>query len=75
MNKIKIIKYPSRTKWAGILRDCKLNCEGNSGDRGASGGSDLQRSVAEILNDVALRGDKAVIDNALKFDKVKLVAA
>lgn len=80
MNTIKTIKYPAKTKWPGILRGCKSNCDGAIAGSGvscgsASGSSDLQRSVREILNDVALRGDKAVIDNALKFDKVKLVAA
>ena len=57
---MKIIKQPSRTKWDEILKRPSLDIE------------PLSASVGKILDDVKKRGDDALRELTLKYDKVIL---
>ena len=57
---MKIIKYPSREDWGGILKRPALNTE------------NLFDTVREIINTVRAEGDKAVLEFEATFDKVVL---
>lgn len=59
---MKKIIYPGREDWAEILRRPALNTD------------TLRDVVKEVLERVKTEGDKAVIDYAERFDKVKLAA-
>lgn len=57
---MKIIKYPNKDQWAELLA------------RPAFDNSSLTETVRGVLNDVRTRGDVAVKEYELKFDKVEL---
>ncbi len=57
---LKIYKYPDKAEWKELVR------------RPVKDVAELTGTVKEILNDVRCRGDEAVRDYELKFDKVKL---
>lgn len=57
---MKIIKYPNKGQWAELLA------------RPAFDNSSLTETVRGVLNDVRTRGDVAVKEYELKFDKVEL---
>ncbi len=57
---MEFIKYPHQKKWPLLLKRPAINS------------SDLERSVAAILNDVKINGDVALKKYSLLFDKVKL---
>ena len=57
---MKIIKYPVKKEWEGILARPLIDFES------------LTNVVGEILSDVKKRGDKAVREYTEKFDKVKI---
>lgn len=57
---MKIIKYPSREDWGGILKRPALNTE------------NLFDTVRAIINTVRAEGDKAVLEFEATFDKVVL---
>lgn len=57
---MKIIKYPNKDQWAKLLA------------RPAFDNSSLTETVRGVLNDVRTRGDVAVKEYELKFDKVEL---
>ncbi len=56
-----IIKNPGKELWSTLLERPAIDFES------------LMNSVSEILGDVKKRGDQALIDYTVKFDKVKLV--
>ena len=58
---MQIIKYPKRETWAQILARPSLDTKF------------LERTVANILNDVRQHGDEALKHCARQFDKVELV--
>ena len=57
---MKVIKYPSREDWASLLT------------RPTFDSTSLFDTVQKVLDDVRKRGDKAVKDYTLQFDKVNL---
>lgn len=57
---MKIIKYPNKDQWAELLA------------RPAFDNSSLTETVRGVLNDVRTRGDVAVKEYELKFDKIEL---
>ena len=57
---MQIIKYPGREEWASILK------------RPVFDTTTLFSTVQEILDDVRKRGDKALKEMTLHFDKVKI---
>lgn len=57
---MKLIKYPATSDWASILT------------RPAHDNTSLMETVKGVLNDVRNRGDEAVKEYELKFDKVEL---
>lgn len=57
---MKIIKYPNKDQWTELLA------------RPAFDNSSLTETVRGVLNDVRTRGDVAVKEYELKFDKVEL---
>ena len=59
---MKIIKYPSESEWQSLLA------------RPAMDTTSLFGTVEQVLDDIRTRGDEAVIDYELKFDKVELDA-
>ncbi len=59
---MEIIKYPAKSDWNKILT------------RPAFDNSTLVETVQSVLKDVRTRGDEAVKEYELKFDKVKLVS-
>ncbi|MBP5134864.1 MAG: histidinol dehydrogenase [Paludibacteraceae bacterium] len=59
---MQLIKYPKREDWATLLK------------RPSFDNSSLTETVSGILNDVRTRGDKAVKEYELKFDKVNLTS-
>ena len=59
---MQLIKYPNREDWATLLK------------RPSFDNSSLTETVSGILNDVRTRGDKAVKEYELKFDKVNLTS-
>ena len=54
------IKYPKREQWASIIERPHLDV------------SQLTATVKTVLDDVKTRGDEAVKDYELKFDKAQL---
>lgn len=56
---MQIIKYPNRTDWQNILT------------RPSFDDSTLNDIVQNILNDIKLRGDVAVVEYGAKFDKIQ----
>ncbi len=58
---MKIIRYPKRETWTGILRRPELNH------------NNLEDQVVQIINNVAQHGDDAVRSYTREFDKVDLV--
>lgn len=59
---MKVIKYPSKEKWAEILRRPALNTESLFG------------TVRGIIDRVRTEGDKAVIEYEATFDKAELTS-
>lgn len=59
---MKLIKYPQQSDWSSILA------------RPAFDNSQLLETVKAVLNDVRSRGDEAVKEYELQFDKVQLSA-
>lgn len=59
---MQIIKYPPKENWANILA------------RPVFDNTSLFDTVEKVLNDVRLRGDKAIKEYTEKFDKVQLAA-
>ena len=59
---MKVIKYPSKEKWAEILRRPALNTES------------LFDTVRGIIDRVRTEGDKAVIEYEATFDKAELTS-
>ena len=59
---MKVIKYPSKEKWAEILRHPALNTES------------LFDTVRGIIDRVRTEGDKAVIEYEATFDKAELTS-
>ena len=59
---MKVIKYPSKEKWADILRRPALNTES------------LFDTVRGIIDRVRTEGDKAVIEYEATFDKAELTS-
>jgi len=57
---MEIIKYPDKDKWKDVLMRPEI-------DHGQ-----LEKTVGNILNDISLNGDKAVLKYTSKFDKVDL---
>lgn len=57
---MRIIKYPERKDWKSLCKRAVLN-ENN-----------LQEVVKEILNDVKLNKDKALLKYAKKFDRIEI---
>ena len=57
---MRIIKYPSRDDWKGIIERPRLDV------------SQLNATVANVLQDIRLKGDEAVKFYEEKFDHVKL---
>jgi histidinol dehydrogenase len=57
---IKIIKYPARQDWAGILKRPEIGTE------------DLENRIIPILRDVKQSGDEALKNYTLKFDGVRI---
>ena len=55
-----LIKYPQASEWPNILARPSFN------------NSQLLETVRAVLNDVRVRGDQAVKEYELKFDKVEL---
>jgi histidinol dehydrogenase len=58
---MKIIRYPKRESWTGILRRPELNH------------NNLEDQVVQIINNVAQHGDDAVRSYTREFDNVDLV--
>lgn len=59
---MQIIKYPIRSEWQQILARPTFDT------------SSLNKTVSEVLNDIKIRGDKAILEYEAKFDKVELTA-
>lgn len=59
---MQILKFPKRSEWSDILK------------RPVFDTSSLNQTVSEILNDIKIRGDKAVFEYEAKFDHVNLDA-
>ena len=59
---MRIIKYPKREQWAEIIERPRLDL------------SQLNATVASVLADVKQRGDEAVREYEVKFDKVALTS-
>lgn len=59
---MRIIKYPKREQWAEIIERPRLDL------------SQLNATVASVLADVKQRGDEAVKEYEVKFDKVALTS-
>lgn len=57
---MQIVKYPDKAKWAELLA------------RPSFDNSSLMATVEGVLNDIKARGDEAVKEYELKFDKVQL---
>lgn len=57
---MQIIKYPNRSDWQNILA------------RPSFDDSALNDIVQNILNDIKIRGDQAVVEYGAKFDKIQL---
>ncbi len=57
---MKVYRYPKETEWAEIVRRPHLDT------------TQLQATVAQVLNDVRTRGDAAVRDYEERFDHVRL---
>lgn len=57
---MQIIKYPNRSDWQNILA------------RPSFDDSALNDIVQNILNDIKIRGDQAVVEYEAKFDKIQL---
>lgn len=57
---MKLVKYPSKEQWAELLA------------RPSFDNSDLMNTVRGVLDDIKQRGDEAVREYELKFDKVHL---
>ncbi len=57
---MQIIKYPNRSDWQNILA------------RPSFDDSALNHIVQNILNDIKIRGDQAVVEYGAKFDKIQL---
>ena len=55
-----IIRYPARSEWKNLLSRPTLNT------------ATLRDTVLQVLGDIRVKGDKAVIEYEDKFDKVKL---
>lgn len=55
-----IIRYPARSEWKNLLSRPTLNT------------ATLRDTVLQVLGDIRVKGDKAVIEYEEKFDKVKL---
>jgi len=60
INNMKTFKYPSKDQWAKIVERPRLDL------------TQLNETVANVLGDIRQRGDAAVKDYELKFDKVAL---
>ncbi|MGN0282796.1 MAG: histidinol dehydrogenase [Prevotella sp.] len=59
---MRIIKYPKREEWAAIIERPHLDI------------SQLTETVRTVLNEVKSRGDEAVKEYELKFDKAELTS-
>ncbi|MDP4272285.1 MAG: histidinol dehydrogenase, partial [Bacteroidota bacterium] len=59
---MKIVKYPTQSEWAALLA------------RPAMDTTSLFGTVQGVLNDIRSRGDEAVKEYELKFDKVELTS-
>lgn len=59
---MQIIKYPIRSEWQQILARPTFDTRS------------LNKTVSEVLNDIKIRGDKAILEYEAKFDKVELTA-
>ncbi len=57
---MKTIKYPPQKNWAKLCKRPELDS------------ASLNKKVRTILNEVNTKGDKALLNYALKFDKIKL---
>ena len=57
---MKVYKYPSKDKWGEIITRPRLDL------------TKLNDTVATVLADVKARGDEAVKEYELKFDKAEL---
>lgn len=57
---MKVYKYPKESEWAELLK------------RPTKDASQLEQTVADVLREIRERGDEAVRDYELKFDKVAL---
>ncbi len=57
---MKIYKYPSRLQWTEIVARPRLNL------------TQLNETVSNVLSDIRQRGDEAVREYELKFDKAQL---
>lgn len=57
---MQIIKYPERSEWKNILA------------RPVFDTSSLNKTVSDVLSDIKIRGDVAVLEYEERFDKVKL---
>jgi histidinol dehydrogenase len=57
---MEIVKYPEKSTWKEVLKRPEIDH------------STLENTVADILNDVKINGDKAVLKYNLKFDKVAI---
>ena len=57
---MEIFNYPEKDQWGGILRRPQLDEQ------------DLSEVVGQILNEVRVRGDEALLEYAERFDKIRL---
>lgn len=57
---ITTVTYPDQSAWKELMK------------RAVNDTEELKKSVAEIINEVRKRGDEALRDFSLKFDKVKI---
>jgi histidinol dehydrogenase len=57
---MQIVKFPAKSEWASFL------------ERPHRDASELRETVKTVLDDIQARGDVAVKEYELKFDKVQL---
>lgn len=60
LDKVKTVLYPTREEWASLL------------ERPHRDATELNHTVKSVLDDIRFRGDEAVKEYELKFDKVAL---
>ena len=58
---MQIVKKPSRQEWPELLK------------RPAMDTTSLFGTVGDVLENIRLNGDKAVLEYELKFDKIQLI--